>query len=384
MKRPSLAAINAALFVTSTLLLIATIYFKPKSGDGDATAASGRAGTVVVRRARLVFAGDFMQHTTQIRAAQTADGGFDYTASFEHVRDIFRRADVAVLNLETTLAPHPPYSGYPLFRSPPQIATALKDLGVDIAALANNHICDNGIEGLATTVARLDSCGVDCTGAFTDSLQFRARHPLRFGANGLRFALLNYTYGTNGMSLPRPAIVNRIDTAAIADDLARIDRDSTDCVIVFFHWGDEYARRPNERQRALDAFCRLRGADVVIGSHPHVIQPYETHRDTAGITRAVTVYSLGNLVSNQRWRYSDGGLIVALDIEKVDLRPLCIDLTPIPVWVMTPTYRILPGCMADTLGMTDLQRSQYNRFATDTRQLLEQPAHPDTLPTELH
>ncbi|MDR0757072.1 MAG: CapA family protein [Tannerella sp.] len=326
--------------------------------------------TSVVRRARLVFAGDLMQHTTQINAARTPDGSFDYSESFQYVRDLFREADAAILNFETTLTPHKPYTGFPRFRSPAQIADALKDIGIDIVALANNHICDNGLAGISFTREYLDSCGIVATGVFTDSLQYRALHPLHFVARGIHFALLNYTYGTNGMAIPGNAIVNLTDTATIASDLARIDRRMTDCVIVFFHWGEEYARRPDDRQRMLDAFCRQRGADMVIGSHPHTIQPFEEHIDADSITRAVTVYSLGNLVSNQRWRYSDGGLIAVIDVEKEDGRQLRIRLTPVPVWVLMPDYRILPEWVADTIGMTGQQRAMYRRFVEDTHELL--------------
>ncbi|MDR1408396.1 MAG: CapA family protein [Tannerella sp.] len=328
------------------------------------------ADTLVVRRARLVFAGDLMQHTTQIRAARAPDGVYDYSESFKYVKDIFMNADVAILNFETTLAPREPYTGYPRFRSPVQIADALKDMGVDIAALANNHICDNGFAGISFTIGYLDSCGIASTGVFADSAQYLERHPLRFEAGNLRFALLNYTYGTNGMPVPSKAIVNLTDTAVIASDLARIDRRGTDCIIVLFHWGDEYARRPNGEQQMLDAFCRRRGVEMVIGSHSHTIQPFEEHLDADSVTRAVTVYSLGNLVSNQRWRYSDGGLMVTLDVEKPDDGPLRIHMQPLPVWVLLPGYRILPERVADTIRMAEQQRAMYRQFAADTHALL--------------
>ncbi|MDR1601163.1 MAG: CapA family protein [Tannerella sp.] len=323
-----------------------------------------------VRHARLVFAGDLMQHTSQINAARTSGGSLDYSESFQYVRDLFREADVAVLNFETTLTPHAPYTGYPRFRSPTQIADALSDIGIDIAALANNHICDNGLAGISFTVGYLDSCGIAVTGVFTDSLQYRARHPLRFVVDDIHFALLNYTYGTNGMGIPANTIVNLTDTATIASDLARIDRGETDCVIVFFHWGEEYARQPDSAQRMLDAFCRQRGADVIIGSHPHTIQPFEEHLDADSVVRAVTVYSLGNFVSNQRWRYSDGGLIAVIDVEKENGHPPAIRMTPVPVWVLMPYYRILPEWVADTIGMTQQQRAMYRQFAEDTHKLL--------------
>jgi poly-gamma-glutamate synthesis protein (capsule biosynthesis protein) len=370
MKRKALPAFIAGEN-TCLLALCAVLYFIPPFWNTAGETPTAGADTPPVRRARLVFAGDLMQHTTQINAARTPDGTLDYSKSFQYVKDIFSDADIAVLNFETTLAPREPYTGYPRFRSPVQIADALKDIGIDVVALANNHICDNGLAGIAFTVGYLDSCGMECTGVFVDSIQYRARHPLRFEANGIHFALFNYTYGTNGMSIPKKTIVNLIDTATIASDLARIDRDETDCVIVFFHWGTEYSRQPNDEQRMLDAFCRQRGANMVIGSHPHTIQPFEEHIDADSVARAVTIYSLGNLVSNQRWRYSDGGLMAALDVEiENDGRP-SIRLTPIPVWVLMPGYRILPEQAGDTIGMTERQRAAYMQFVTDTHKLLQ-------------
>jgi poly-gamma-glutamate synthesis protein (capsule biosynthesis protein) len=365
-KREALSAFVAGGI--AFLLIFALLYFAPQfcATTGGKMPADD---TLAVRRARLVFAGDLMQHTTQINAARTADGSFDYSGSFRYVRDLFGEADVAVLNFETTLAPCEPYTGYPRFRSPVHIAGALKDIGIDIVALANNHICDNGLEGISFTLACLDSFGIASTGVFADSAQYRARHPLRFEANGIRFALLNYTYGTNGMPVPGKTIVNLIDTTTIAADLARIDGSETDCIIVFFHWGEEYSRRPDDGQRNLSAFCRRRGAHIVAGSHPHTIQPLEAHIDADSITRAVTIYSMGNLVSNQRWRYSDGGLTVALDVEIESDNPPVIRMTPIPVWVLMPGYRILPEQVADTIGMSEQQRAMYRRFVTDTHTL---------------
>jgi len=322
-------------------------------------------GLPTVRRAEIVFAGDLMQHTTQVRAAKNAQGILDYSQSFRYVRDILSAADVAIVNLETTLAPRPPYTGYPRFRSPRELAGAMKDVGFDIAALANNHICDNGRTGIEFTVSCLDSCGIATTGAFADSSRFADNHPLRFETDGIRFALLNYTYGTNGLPIPNETIVNLIDTARIAADLAGINRNRTDCVIVFFHWGEEGMRKPTSEQRAIDTFCRERGADIVIGSHPHVVQPIEYHTDADSVLRAVTVFSLGNFVSNQRWRYSDGGLIVRIRVEKRNDEPVSLATTAIPIWVLMPGYRILPSAVADTMAMPPKQRRMYEQFARD-------------------
>jgi poly-gamma-glutamate synthesis protein (capsule biosynthesis protein) len=321
-------------------------------------------------RVRLVFAGDLMQHLPQVIAALNSEHDHDYTESFQYVKPIFQEADMAILNLETTLTPSTLYSGYPLFRSPAKLANMLQDMGIDVAVLANNHICDNGWTGIDYTSRRLDSLGVASTGAFVDSLQYKRFHPLRINAGHIRFAIFNYTYGTNGMPVPKGAIVNLIDTSAIARDLAQIDRTQTDCVIVFFHWGDEYVRHPNREQRMLAGFCLQRGVEIVVGSHPHVIQPIETSLDSAGIIRAVTIYSLGNLVSNQRERYRNGGIIVTLDLEKTKNHPLRITPSYTPVWVSRSKYHILPPSVADTIILSTNERLDYQQFIEDSRALL--------------
>lgn len=321
------------------------------------------------QRARLVFAGDLMQHMPQVRAARRQDGTFDYSETFRYVKPIFEEADFAMLNFETTLTPTSRYTGYPMFRSPAQLADAIRDIGIDAVVMANNHICDNGRTGIEYMTARFDSLGIVHTGAFIDSTRYRMNHPLRFEVKGIRFALLNYTYDTNGVPIPKGTIVNLIDTTVIQNDLKRIDRSETDCIIVFFHWGDEYVRKPNDTQRKLAELCHRYGTEIVMGSHPHVIQPFEAGYDTDSIVRSVTVYSLGNFVSNQRDRYKNGGLIVTLDVEKKNEQ---IEICPYytPVWVSMPNYRILPPSVADTLPLPSGQRESYRQFIRDTRTLL--------------
>ncbi|MDO4703154.1 CapA family protein [Tannerella sp.] len=322
------------------------------------------------QQARLVFAGDLMQHMPQVRAARRPDGTFDYSETFRYVKPIFEEADFAMLNFETTLTPTSRYTGYPMFRSPAQLADAIRHIGIDAVVMANNHICDNGRTGIEYMTARFDSLGIVHTGAFIDSTRYRMNHPLRFEVKGIRFALLNYTYDTNGVPIPKGTIVNLIDTTAIQNDLKRIDRSETDCIIVFFHWGDEYVRKPNHTQRKLAELCHRYGTEIVMGSHPHVIQPFEAGYDTDSIVRSVTVYSLGNFVSNQRDRYKNGGLIVTLDVEKKNEQ---IEICPYytPVWVAMPNYRILPPSVADTLPLPSGQRESYRQFIRDTRTLLD-------------
>ena len=237
-------------------------------------------------------------------------------------------------------------------------------LGVDITVLANNHCCDGGSKGIRTTIRELDRHGIEHTGVFLDSSDFRARHPLRFEAGGIRFALLNYTYGTNGLPVPSGLSVNPIDTVRIAADLAAVEHDGVDCVIACMHWGNEYERRPNKVQRQLAGFLRRHGVDLIVGSHPHVVQPYE--QDSNGIV----LYSLGNFVSNQRKRYCDGGIVATVEVTRSPDGSLRYSLELTPVWVLTPGYRITPSEVGDTLSMPADSRLRYERFMTDTRLLL--------------
>ena len=322
------------------------------------------------KHARLVFGGDFMQHTPQVYAARNNNGVYDYYESFEYIKPIFEQADLSFINLETTLTTSGYYTGYPLFRSPKEIAGALRDNGIDIAVMANNHVFDGGKQGVYTTLELLDSAGIKHTGVFTDCNNFIKEHPLMLKTKNLNIALLNYTYGTNGLPTPSGLSVNRIDSFTIARDIAQIDRTKTDVVIVFFHWGYEYSRQPNNEQKSLAELCHRYGAEIVIGSHPHVIQPIFFQEDDDGGIENITVYSLGNLISNQRERYKDGGIIVSLDIIKENDKTIKIIPLYTPVWVQLPKYKILPPSVADTIAMSQFERAAYNQFISDTRKLL--------------
>ncbi len=313
----------------------------------------------VVRRASLLFTGDWMQHTPQIAAARTVDG-FDYEPSYRYVAARFREADFTVVNLETTLSRFEPYTGYPCFRSPTALADALKASGVDVALLANNHCCDGGGQGIQTTVEELDARCIRHTGAFSDSTDYRRNRIVCLERNGIRIALLNYTYGTNGLPVPKNRIVHRIDTLRMGADLQSIPRDSADCIVVCMHWGNEYERRPNGTQRCLADFLFRHGVNIIVGSHPHVIQPFE-----ADSTRVV-LYSLGNFVSNQQKRYCDGGVMARIEITKRDTLPCRFATTIVPVWVYRPGYRILTPEAADTLDLPSEARRRYDEFIRDT------------------
>ena len=315
-----------------------------------------------VQRATLLFAGDLMVHTPQLTAARTSEG-YDFSPSFTHLKPLIEEADLAVVNLETTLAAKGAYTGYPLFRSPAAMADAMREAGFDVALLANNHCMDYGVRGARETIEALDRVGLKHTGVFLSARERNARPHLYLQVGGISIALLNYTYGTNGMPVVKPAVVNRLDTVRMKEDIRRAKEWMPDCLAVALHWGVEYERKPNRDQRRIAEFLRREGVQLIIGSHPHVVQPIE--QDSLG---GLIVYSLGNLLSNQHKRYTDGGLMVRVELEKKGDNPLQMNYRPIPVWVdRARQYRLLTREAADTLTSNPAART----FFVDTEALLE-------------
>lgn len=318
---------------------------------------SGPGPVLPPQRVRMWFGGDVMQHLPQVEAARRGDG-FDYTEVFAALTPRIQAADLAVVNLETTLTRRDRYTGYPMFRSPTALAGALRRAGVDVALLANNHCCDGGAEGIRTSIEELNRCGIRHTGVFADSADYRRNHPLYLTCHGVRLALVNYTYGTNGLPVPQGMIVNHIDTVQMKRDVAAAHDAGVDFVVACLHWGNEYERRENGAQRKLAAFLQRQGVDVIVGSHPHVAQPW------SGDSSRVVLYSLGNLVSNQRRRYTDGGLTATVEASRHPDGHMDYRLEVTPVWVAMPGYRILPPEAADTLP-----DAAYRVFREDLRQL---------------
>jgi len=265
----------------------------------------------------LLFLGDVMQHESQINAAyDPVAKKYDYASCFQFVKSYIASADVAIGNLEVTLA-GPPYQGYPTFSAPDELLFALKDAGMDVLVTANNHCVDKGKKGLERTIEMLDSLKIPHTGTFVDETNRLNDYPLIIQKNGFKLALLNYTFSTNGLPVTTPNIVNRIDTTLIRRDIAKAKKMTPDKIIVFMHWGIEYENLPAPSQKDVTKFCFKQGADLVIGAHPHVIQPMEWRKKDDQLI----AYSLGNFVSGQRKRYTDGGVMLRVELEKIAFKP---------------------------------------------------------------
>ena len=269
---------------------------------------------------RLVFAGDVMGHLPQIKSAEVkVNEAYDYKPCFKYVKPILERADLAIGNLEVTLPGKPPYTGYPQFRSPDDLARDLAWAGFDILVTSNNHSNDAGKDGVIKTIETVKANGMFQTGTFKDIDERSALYPLMVYKNGFKIAFLNYTYGTNGIPTTAPVIVNLIDTVQMRKDLEEAKSMRPHAIIVVMHWGLEYQLAENAEQRQIAKFLLRHGADLIIGSHPHVVQPIkeETVTDIAGkVKKATVVYSLGNFISNQTKVHTDGGILFETSLIK--------------------------------------------------------------------
>ena len=263
----------------------------------------------------LLFLGDIMQHDSQIKAAYnegTTGYTYDYTDCFKFVKPYIKSVDVAIGNLELTLA-GPPFKGYPQFSAPDELAITLKDIGMDVLVTANNHSLDRGRKGVDRTIEMLDSLKIIHTGTFRDTVDRMNDYPVFIQKNGFTFALLNYTFSTNGIPVTKPNVVNRIDTVTMKNDIIKAKAGKPDFIIVFTHWGIEYQPQPALAQKKITEFCFRNGVQLVIGSHPHVLQPMEWRKNS----NQLVTYSLGNFVSGQRDRYKDGGAMMQVNLTKI-------------------------------------------------------------------
>jgi len=327
----------------------------------------------------LVFAGDIMQHMPQVDAAWNNDlGVYNYDSCFKYINPWLRNADLTIANLETTLAGKP-YSGYPAFSSPDELVNGMLNTGIDIIGTANNHCCDRGRTGIERTVTILDSLGMVHMGTYKNIESYRKSNPKIINTRGFRLAFLNYTYGTNGITVPENNVVSLTEKDRMVADMKAAHDSAVDITIVFIHWGEEYQRMPNAFQKDIAQYLFTNGADIIIGSHPHVIQPMEWRRSDTLKKEQLVVWSLGNFVSNQRKQYTDGGTMFKITLQKESGHTRIKDAGYQLTWVYDPVkegkkqYYILPAARYenDTILLDRQSLSDLQSFIKDSRELLD-------------
>ncbi len=322
----------------------------------------------------LLFVGDLMQHQSQIDAAKRANG-YDYTASFLHVKDEIQKADLAVGNLECAIGGKP-YTGYPCFSAPDEFLYAIHDAGFDLLSTANNHCLDRGKKGGLRTLRMLDSLSIHNLGTYPDSLSRTKNHPLIVHEKDFKLAFIAYTYATNGIKATPPFCVNYIDEEQIVRDVEQAKAQNPDAIIALMHWGNEYQSHPSAEQKKLADKMFHMGVTHIIGSHPHVVQPMEVRTDSLTSQRHLLVYSLGNYISGMSANKTDGGLMVRMTLEKHKGKTTLKDTDYSMVWTLRPAhnprkdYSLAPVSRIDSLQPS--AQHLFHRFLKQARTLFEQ------------
>ncbi|MBS4534132.1 CapA family protein [Clostridium sp. D2Q-14] len=338
----------------------------------------------------LSATGDIMFHNSQLKAAYDSNTGeYNFDEVFEPVKKYLEQSDIAIGNFETTTAGDEyDVSSYPSFNSPMSTMKTMKYAGYDVLSTANNHSLDTGKKGIINTIDNIKSKGLEYIGT---SKEEGSRFLLR-EENGIVLSFLAYTYGLNGNDVRLSEeelsyMINLIDEEKIKEDITQA-KNVSDKVIVSMHWGNEYNREPNERQLELADKMFEWGADIILGSHPHVIQRSEIIKKN-GEDKFI-IYSMGNFISNQRREtlpstqnniYTEDGVIVNIDFKKnLNTDEVVIDgINYIPTWVYKYSnngkdkFKILPvSDYVDSNELSETVKDKLKNSYSNTMELMEE------------
>ena len=286
--------------------------------------------------ATLTFTGDIMCHSYQYNEAYDASTGtYDFSHNFTDMKKYFDEADLVVGNLETVFAgADVGISDYPCFNSPDAFADAIADAGFDVLTTANNHSMDKRMDGVLRTLDVLDERGMDHIGTYR-SAEERENILIR-DVNGIKIAFLSYTYGTNGIPVPESWLVNPLDEELIKSDIARAKALEPDMIVVLPHMGNEYEEYVRDTFKNWAHMMLEAGADIVVASHPHVLQPMETVEladDDGGTRTGFIMYSMGNFISSQTTPPRNASILLNIDIEKTWQGETYIkEVSFVPIW----------------------------------------------------
>ncbi|KRE59764.1 CapA family protein [Paenibacillus sp. Soil750] len=305
-KDPSMEAKQVAPFVQMT---------SPPIQQYHSTSKKQAESVTKVSQVTLAAIGDILIHDKVYIDAKQKDGTYNFNRIFSGVSNLLQAPDILVANQETMIGGKDlRLSSYPTFNSPHEIGDALKVAGVDVVTIANNHALDRGEKVIQSALTYWDTLGIPYTGAFkSQNDRDNVRTVTR---NEITFSFLSYTYGTNGISTPKgkPFLVNRIDDSQIRTDVEQA-KQLSDVIVVALHWGNEYQRFPDASQTSLAQKLANMGVHIIIGNHPHVLQPPAWVEGKQG-HRAFVVYSLGNFLSAQINLYKQVGGMATIDVLK--------------------------------------------------------------------
>ncbi|MDO4865637.1 MAG: CapA family protein [Clostridia bacterium] len=335
-----------------------------------------------LRSARIRAVGDLMAHQKQLDYALQADGSYDFHPQYALVADSLADADYTIANLETTIGKYGSmaYSGFPLFNSPEALLQAVKDAGVDFLTLANNHMLDRYYEGMLNTVNAVEAHGFDHGGANRSPEERDA--PVVVEVNGIKLGMLCYTQMTNGMedfcnSAVREFGINYMRKANYKQDVRKLRDAGAEVVIAMPHWGEEYFRRPEQNTVNQAKLLIAAGVDVILGSHPHMVQPVEfvTAKDDEGHERTgLVAYCLGNFISNMSKRYTDSGIILDFTLRERQDGSFAVEdvgCVPVFVWRQDGAIRALSSLQYYDVPPEGMASDRAERMRQSYRELRE-------------
>lgn len=334
---------------------------------------------------KIKIFGDMMMHSDQISEAKTPEGGYKFDGYFSHIQKFLDDSDLNICNMEFTLAGKP-YTGYPAFSAPDEFAEHIADCGFNVFLTANNHICDKQSEGMERTLQRyrelIDTKGIAFTGTASDPEEYDKTSPLFIDIKGMRIGIINATYGTNslgGKDWPRTNYLGSKGT--LKEALTKAEKEA-DIVMVFPHWGSEYILKHNQTQENQATWLAENGADIIIGSHPHVVQDYSeikvrTDECVKDVKLVPVAYSLGNTVSNMSAINTQLGLMAEVTI----IRKLNGRISVLPVeftylWCSRPgeyssSYTVLPVHLMKACKEDWIDRNSYDKMISTYQRVSE-------------
>lgn len=328
MKKAFIVFISIALLTFAFLFAIEHFFTEDLPAEGTIQPENTQSDdppVVVTPKEDLHFSmsaiGDIMCHNTQYKDAYISSSDtYDFSYVFEDVKNYICEADVAIGNLETTFAGKAKgYSNYPRFNTPEQLAYNLKDFGIDVVSTANNHSMDTNFTGIVSTINYLDDAEISHVG--TNATQEDQNKILIKDVNGIKVAFLAFTYGTNGIPVPsdKSFAVNLIDDNFILQQISLAKAQNPDLICASMHWGYEDTTKQSKEQERLANLLFTNGVDVILGCHPHVLQPMEKRTITLedGSTKdCFVIYSLGNFMSGQTKSNNRNSIILNMDFTK--------------------------------------------------------------------
>ncbi len=359
-RNTALKLLPLVLVAIVAVVLIVRSLGKGKPDDAPTTPPTTEATQPLepVASATVGVQGDLLMHKPVITACTTEDGGYDFASIFRYVAEYTAAYDYSVANLETTLGgDNYPYQGYPDFNCPDEIAEAAKDAGIDMLLTANNHCSDTTTEGVLRTVKRVREMGLTPLG--TQLSDEESKYAV-VDMNGIQVGMAAYTYATSEVN-GRPSLNYEPEVAQVGlvnyfvetnldafysevqSLLSQMQEDGAEATMLYIHWGTEYSLQADAAQRMIaQKLCDL-GVDVIVGGHPHVVEPMELL--TSGVDsrhKTAVIYSLGNAVSNQRrdlmtlnTGHTEDGAVFTVTFEKyADGAVHVADVNVMPTWVI--------------------------------------------------